>query len=109
MHVCLAAATTAVHGGLSERVLTTRKLNPTTMAKSRANTVTGVQAGTDRSLRGAPVTAVSPVGVPSGWPSGALAVAPRGRSITTIAVYRSSAGALKELGCTMGSVWMLSP
>jgi hypothetical protein len=102
--VCLAAATTAVHGGLSERVLTTRKLNPTTIAKSRANTVTGVHAATDRSEApaGAAVTAVSPVGVPPAWPAGALAVAPRGRSITTIAVYRSSAGAMTYLGCTIG-------
>ena len=60
MQVRSAAATTAVHGGLSERLFCTRKLNPQTTASSRANTATGVQATTDR----------PPPGTPSGTPRG---------------------------------------
>ena len=76
MQVRSAVATTAVHGGLSERLFCTRKLNPQTTASSRAKTATGVQATTDR----------PPPGTPSGTP--------RGRSAAMIAVYSSSAGAM---------------
>ena len=101
MHVCLAAATTAVHGGLSERVLTTRKLNPTTTAKSRANTVTGVHAATRAAALAVRRWQARHRGAPPGSPA-AAAVTPRGRSMATIAVYRSSAGAMTYLGCTIG-------
>src|ERR1700742_786678 len=113
MHVLLAAATTALHGGLSERVLTTRKLNPTTTAKSRANTVTGVHAATTGHCEApadAVVTGSPPLGAPPGSPTvDASSATPRGRSMATIAVYRSSAGAITYRGCTMGQLSTISP
>src|ERR1700761_2632138 len=102
-HVRVAAATTAVHGGLSERLLTTRKLNPTTTARSSANTATGAQAWT---LAGASPPGGSPSGPPGGGTSPAT---PRGRSMATIAVYKSSAGAMTYRGCTMGRLSTISP
>src|SRR5689334_14876790 len=113
MHVFLAAATTALHGGLSERVLTTRKLNPTTTAKSRANTVTGVHAATtghSEAPVGVAVASSPPLGAPSGSPAeDAPSATPRGRNMATIAVYRSSAGAITYRGCTIGQLSTISP
>src|SRR6185437_1373715 len=111
MHAFLAAVTTALHGGLSERVLTTRKLNPTTTAKSRANTVTGVHAATT-GHREAPTAAAAGVPSPGASPDSPAvmsSVTPRGRNMATIAVYRSSAGAITYRGCTIGQLSTISP
>src|ERR1700739_4505915 len=111
IHACLAAVTTALHGGLSERGLTTGKLNPMTTAKSRANTVTGVHAATTGpSPRGAAGPGAAPLGTaPDSTAGDASPAMPRGRSIATIATYRSSAGATTYRGCTTLLLLTISP
>src|SRR5262249_37752677 len=52
----------------------------------------------------------APLGAPPGSTAeDASSVTPRGRSMATIAVYRSSAGAMTYRGCTMGQLSTISP
>ena len=77
MQVCSAAATTAVHGGLSERLFCTR------IVESADH---GQQQGEDGDRGPGQQRSRPPPGTPAGTP--------RGRSAAMIAVYSSSAGAM---------------